>query len=127
MKKSITIKHAFVAASLAFSAFLLGSCQKSSDEMVTVSEPLFKVGAAVSTKTPLSGSIKGTLLADSTYTVGGDVIINENDTLVIQPGARIHFPGNAPYCFVVKGSLLSLGSQAKPIYFTVPSAVKTDT
>lgn len=127
MKKSITIKHAFVAASLALSAFLLGSCQKSSDEVVTVSEPLFKVGQAVSTKTPLAGSIKGTLLADSTYTVGGDVIINENDTLVIQPGAHINFPGNAPYCFVVKGSLLSLGSQNKPIYFTVPSAVKTDT
>ncbi|MEN9729740.1 MAG: hypothetical protein RLZ91_857 [Bacteroidota bacterium] len=124
MKKSITIKFVFAAAALAVSAFMLGSCQKS--EEVTVSEPLFQVGKAVSTKTPLSGSIKGTLLSDSTYTVGGDVFINETDTLVIQPGARIHFPGNAPYCFVVKGTLLSLGSQAKPIYFTVPSAVKTD-
>ena len=115
MKKSITIKFVFAAAALAVSAFMLGSCQKS--EEVTVSEPLFQVGKAVSTKTPLSGSIKGTLLSDSTYTVGGDVFINETDTLVIQPGARIHFPGNAPYCFVVKGTLLSLGSQAKPIYF----------
>jgi hypothetical protein len=103
----------------------LFSCSKT-EETVTVSAPLFKVGQAVSTKTPLSGSIKGTLLSDSTYRVGGDVFINENDTLVIQPGAKVIFPGNAPYCFVVKGSLLSLGSEAKPIYFTVPTAVRTD-
>jgi hypothetical protein len=104
---------------------LMVACNKSEEEVV-VSAPLFKVGQAVSTKTPLSGSIKGTLLSDSTYKVGGDVFINEGDTLVIQPGAKIHFPGTAPYCFVVKGSLLSLGTQKKPIYFTVPTVVKTD-
>lgn len=104
---------------------LLLSCSKT-EETVVVSVPLFKVGQAVSTKTPLAGSIKGTLLSDSTYKVGGDVFINENDTLVIQPGAKVIFPGNAPYCFVVKGSLLSLGTEAKPIYFTVPTAVRTD-
>jgi hypothetical protein len=106
---------------------IIWSCTKSSDEQVVVSVPLFKVGQAVSTKTPLSGPIKGTLLADSTYKVGGDVIVNETDTLVIQAGAKIYFPGDKPYCFVVKGSLLSLGTQEKPIYFTVPTAVKTDT
>lgn len=106
--------------------FFLASCQKST-ESVVVSEPLYQVGQKVSTKVPLAGSIKGTLSSDSTYTVGGDVIINENDTLVIQPGAKINFPGTAPYCFVVKGTLLSLGTQAKPISFSVPSAVKTDT
>jgi hypothetical protein len=101
------------------------SCSKT-EEIVVVSAPLFKVGQAVSTKTPLSGSIKGTLLSDSTYKVGGDVFINENDTLVIQPGAKICFPGNAPYCFVVKGSLLSLGTETKPIYFTVCGQAKTE-
>lgn len=116
-----------LAATMIIAGFasMMVSCNKS-EEAVQVSAPLFKVGQAVSTKTPLSGSIKGTLLSDSTYKVGGDVFINENDTLVIQPGARIVFPGNAPYCFVVKGSLLSLGTEAKPIYFTVPTAVRTD-
>lgn len=103
---------------------VLVSCSKSED--VQVSAPLFKVGQAVSTKTPLSGPIKGTLLSDSTYKVGGDVIINEGDTLVIQPGAKIHFPGDKPYCFVVNGTFLSLGTEEKPIYFTVPTALKTD-
>lgn len=104
---------------------LMLSCNKS-EEVVQVSAPLFKVGQSVSTKTPLSGSIKGTLLSDSVYRVGGDVFINEGDTLVIQPGAKIYFPGTANYSFVVKGSLLSLGTQEKPIYFTVPTVTKTD-
>jgi hypothetical protein len=121
----IKVNLNFLAAIATAAMYLLATaCSKSED--VVVSAPLFKVGQAVSTKTPLSGPIKGTLLSDSTYKVSGDVFINENDTLVIQAGAKIIFPGNAPYCFVVKGSLLSLGTEAKPIYFTVPTAVKTD-
>jgi hypothetical protein len=102
----------------------IAGCGKT--EEVVVSVPIFKVGAAISTKTPLSGIIKGTLLADSVYTVNGDVFINEKDTLLIQPGARVHFDGKGVWSFIVKGSLLSLGTQAKPIYFTVPTAKKTD-
>ena len=97
-------------------ASLLQGCNKN-EEQVNVSVPFFKVGQAVSTKTPLNGPIKGTLLSDSVYRVSGDVFINENDTLVIQPGARIHFPGNATYSFVVNGSLFSLGTEAKPHLF----------
>jgi hypothetical protein len=121
--QKISGRMAFAFASMSL-ALLFSSCSKSED--VKVSAPLFKVGAEINTKTPLSGFIKGTLSSDSTYTVDGDVFIGENDTLVVQPGARIHFPGNAPYCFVVKGTFLSLGTQEKPIFFTVPSAVKTD-
>jgi hypothetical protein len=111
---------------LGLAAALFG-CSKSED--VQVSEPLFKVGQAVSTKTPLSGPVKGTLLSDSVYRVGGDVFINEGDTLLIQPGAKVYFPGGTGqvYSFIVKGTLLSLGTQAKPVYFTVPTATKTDT
>jgi hypothetical protein len=120
-QKFCVLKALFVAGL----TFMMQSCDTSSEQVV-VSAPLFKVGQAVSTKTPLSGSVKGTLLSDSTYKVGGDVIINEGDTLVIQAGAKIHFPGDKPYCFVVKGSLLSLGTEAKPIFFTVPTTQKTD-
>ena len=124
IKSQISVLSALVVAGLAAVSL---SCSQSED--VQVSAPLFKVGQPVSTKTPLSGSIKGTLLADSVYRVGGDVTINETDTLVIQPGAKIYFPGGTGqvYSFIVKGSLLSLGTQAKPVYFTVPTAVKTDT
>ena len=120
------IRFCLSAASLV--AVLLGGlsgCTKSDD--VVLSAPLFKVGAAISTKTPLSGTIKGTLLSDSTYTVNGDVFINETDTLLIQPGAKVLFNGKGTWNFVVKGTLLSLGTQAKPVYFTVPASVATKT
>ena len=54
----------WMAMSLVVGAFTFTSCNKNSENVV-VSEPLFQVGKAVSTKTPLAGSIKGTLLADS--------------------------------------------------------------
>ncbi|MFM9840908.1 MAG: hypothetical protein ACKVOQ_21760 [Cyclobacteriaceae bacterium] len=124
----IKLKTKMYNLGLLLSVIFLGTMVGcNSSENPTVSEPIFKVGAGISTKTPLSGIIKGTLLSDSVYTVNGDVIINENDTLVIQQGARVHFPGTAVYSFVVKGTLLSLGTKEKPIYFTVPTAVKTDT
>ena len=123
MKKPIKF-NALAATVIAGLAVTLFGCSKSED--VQVSAPIFKVGAAISTKTPLAGVIKGTLLADSVYRVTDNVFINEGDTLLIQPGARIHFDGKGVWSFIVKGSLLSLGTQAKPVYFTVPTAVKTD-
>ena len=124
----IQVKIKLLAATVLVSALatLLG-CSKPED--VQVSAPLYQVGQAVSTKTPLKGSIKGTLKADSTYLVTGDVFINETDTLLIQPGAKVLFDGKGSWYFVVKGSLLSLGTQAKPIFFTVPAsvAVKNET
>jgi hypothetical protein len=127
---SRTFKHGSYILQMIFVVGLLASC--STSENPTVSEPFFKVGEKISTKTPLSGIIKGTLASDSIYTVSGNVIVDVNDTLVIQPGARVHFPGTAVYSFVVKGTLLSLGTKEKPIWFTVPStllpsAAKTDT
>ncbi len=115
-------------ASLVVAVLMAGLSACTQSENVVVSAPLFKVGAAISTKTPLSGIIKGTLLADSTYTVNGDVFINETDTLLIQPGVKVLFNGKGTWNFVVKGTLLSLGTQAKPVYFTVPASVaaKTD-
>lgn len=122
------LRYGLLATTAAFGLTAGLSGCNSSSENVQVSAPLFQVGQAVSTKTPLAGPIKGTLLSDSTYRVGGDVFINPTDTLVIQPGAKIYFPGGTGqvYNFVVQGSLLSLGTKAKPIYFTVPTAVKTD-
>jgi hypothetical protein len=102
---------------------MLDGCNK--QEALHVFRPYFSVGEELSPHVPLSGVIKGTLMADSTYTVSGDVYIE--DTLVVQPGVQVNFPGNAVYSFIVKGTFLSLGSREKPIYFTVPSTVKTDT
>jgi len=98
------------------------SCNKSSNSTV-ISSPYFALGTSV-TPGNISGSIKGTMKSDSIYYVTGDVIINAGDTLVVQPGVKIYFKGD--FSFWVHGNLLSLGTQAKPIYFTVQNLAKSD-
>jgi len=93
---------------------LLASCSKSGEE-VQLSTPLFSVGKPVDNSAPLAGPIKGTMKQDLEYDVDADVIVNAGDTLVVQPGVKVNFRGN--YNFVIKGTLLSLGSPAKPVYF----------
>jgi hypothetical protein len=102
---------------------LLGgsSCNKSDN--TTISTPYFSVGQTVAPGN-ISGSIKGTMKSDSTYYVTADVIINKGDTLVIQPGVHIYFKGN--FNFWIHGNLLSLGTQTKPIWFTVQGLSKSD-
>ncbi len=111
---------------MAMLASTIFSCSKSSSsETVTVSTPPFQLGQAVSDASPLVGSIKGTMLTGKTYTVGGDILINASDTLLIQPGVTINM-GQSGYNFGVKGTLLSLGTKAQPIWITVAGITKTD-
>ena len=93
---------------------LLASCSKSGEE-VQLSTPLFSVGKPVDNSAPLAGPIKGTMKQDLEYDVDANVFVNAGDTLVVQPGVKVNFRGN--YNFVIKGTLLSLGTPAKPVYF----------
>lgn len=102
---------------------LLASCGKSTED-VQLSTPPLSVGKPVSNAAPLAGAVKGTMKQDLVFDVSGDVIVNAGDTLVIQPGVKVNLLGN--YNFVVKGTLLSLGSQAKPVTFAPKDFVKTD-
>ena len=81
--------------------------------------------APVSDAAPLSGTIKGTMLAGKTYTVTGDIIINQGDTLIVQEGVTVKFTGR--FGLGVKGSLVCLGTKAQPVNFTYAGAGKTDT
>ena len=66
------------------------------------------------------GNVKGVMLTDSTYTVNGDVTVLPGDTLTVQPGATINIPAN--HAFYIQGVFQSLGSAAKPVVFTSPTA-----
>lgn len=101
---------------------LLASCSKSED--VQLSTPPLTVGKPVDNTAPIGGAIKGTMKQDLSFDVNADVLVNAGDTLVIQPGVKVNFLGN--YNFVIKGTLLSLGSATKPIYFAPKSFVHTD-
>src|SRR5689334_16651533 len=78
----------------------------------------------------LSGSIKGTMLAGKTYTVCGDIFVNEGDTLTIQEGVTLNFGvnavTNAPCGLGVKGSFFSLGTKDNPVFITFPGVTRTD-
>ena len=93
---------------------LLASCNKSTEEVVLSTPPL-SVGRPVNNSAPIGGPIKGTMQQDLEFNVSADVYVNAGDTLVIQPGVKVNFLGN--FNFIIKGTLLSLGTQAKPVYF----------
>jgi len=103
-----------------FYLILLSSCKK---DYVLISPAKITVGQGVKPGN-ICGAVKGTMLSDSVYNVTCDIIINSGDTLLIQPGAKIYFTGN--YNFWIHGNLLSLGTQAKPIWFTVKDLQKND-
>jgi hypothetical protein len=107
---------------IAFGTF---SCKKEGNtEQVVVSVPPFQVGQPVSSAAPLTGCIKGTMKSGETYLVGADICVAEGDTLLIQEDVKVLFTGN--FNFIVKGTLLSLGTQEKPNWITFKGAVKTD-
>ena len=63
----------------------------------------------------VSGYVEGTWLSDSTYIVTGDVYVNYDDTLTIEPGVVVKFNGN--YGLTVYGSLFANGAAGDSIIF----------
>ena len=109
--------------SLCVSLFALASCSKNNDKAV-VSAPLFQVGKLISnTGTLTAGTYKGTMLANQTYTVSGDITINAGDTLLIQQGVKINMTNGAN--IINNGTFISLGSKAAPVTITDPRRTKT--
>ena len=105
----------------------LASCTKA-DETKDLWQAVIVPASPISESTPLTGAIKGTMLAGKTYTVSGDIFVNTGDTLIIQPGVTVNFTGTGgvPVGLGVKGSLLCLGTKEAPIYLTYPGVTKTD-
>ncbi|MDP2938471.1 MAG: right-handed parallel beta-helix repeat-containing protein, partial [Candidatus Omnitrophota bacterium] len=55
-------------------------------------------------------------LVNSPYIVVGNITINQNRTLTIQPGVQVKFAGN--FSLIVWGSLIASGTESQPITFT---------
>ena len=116
MQSTRKIPFAAAIALLAFAA-----CKKSNDN-VNVSKPPLQIGQAV-TASYSGGSVYGTMLAGQTYTINTDIVVPAGDTLLIQPGVTVKIA--AKVNFIVHGTLLSLGTQASPIWITT-GTTKTD-
>jgi len=110
--------------SVSLLALGLASCKKHSDS-VTVAPPQIQIGQAVSTTTPLCGSVKGTMLANQTYTVGAgcDLTVNATDTLLIQKGVTVKMAKGSN--FFVNGTMISLGTSDAPNYITYGGTGRT--
>jgi len=101
--------------------FALTYCTKKDISNVSVAQ--IQVGQAVSSATPLSGSIKGSMLTGQTYTISGDVTVNAGDTLLIQKGVTVKVTNAA--AIIVKGTFVSLGTKDAPVTISDPSRTKT--
>jgi len=103
------------------------SCTKA-EETKDLWQAVIVPASPISESTPLTGAVKGTMLAGKTYTVVGDIFVNTGDVLVIEPGVTVNFTGTAgvPVGIGVKGTLLSLGTKENPIMLTYPGVTKTD-
>jgi len=103
------------------------SCTKT-DETKDLWKAVITPASPISESTPLSGPVKGTMLAGKTYTVIGDIYVNSGDELVIEPGVTVDFQGTAgvPVGLGVKGNLLCLGTKENPIMLTYKGVTKTD-
>ncbi len=123
MKKNKIIFIPLLAIAIGF----LSSCTKMAEDKsnihVYVAPP--PSGGDIPTSTPLSGSIKGVMLAGKTYTLGGDINVPVGDTLLIQEGVTINATNSAG--IIVHGVLVSLGTEAHPNVFTVPGVTKNYT
>ena len=109
---------------LALSAGLFTSSCKKVQDSKDLWKAVIPVAAPISDAAPLCGSIKGTMLAGKTYTIGCNVTVNDGDTLTVQEGVTVNFTGK--FGIGVRGTLLCLGTKDRPNMFTFPGTVKTD-
>jgi len=90
----------------------------------TVQAQAYTIGNPIIGDTLYEEAYEGYLTAGKTYYVAGNVTINASDTLIVEQGVKLYLLGN--YGFIVKGSLISLGTQANPVWFTVQDITKED-
>jgi hypothetical protein len=121
MKKLLMIAGITVMAIAPFS-----SCKKkSSDEKTNISVPPLQIGVPISPGNVNGGSVKGTMTTGNTYTILNDITVNAGDTLLLQSGVTVCVKNSVT--IIVKGVLISLGTQAQPNYFTSCGASKINT
>jgi len=125
MKKTLfSIVILFTVVSVFLSCKKIADYKSLSQTVVLVASPISDAGCLTPLGSATSLAVKGTMLAGKTYNVCGNLIVNPNDTLIIQEGVTVNFKGN--YGLGVNGILTSLGTKEKPNYFTVSGTVKTD-
>jgi hypothetical protein len=90
-----------------------------------------EITVAVTAKPPVNlpaGNVEGTWEKNTTYIAGGTLTIAKGKTLTIQEGVTVIFDGTGTQAapeLSVQGKLYSMGTEDKPITFTIPEAKRT--
>lgn len=74
------------------------------------------IGSEVPLGNVFNGTISSNTVWDKYMQIDGDVTINDNVTLTVEPGVRIHF--NGYYKFDVQGTVIAEGTETDSIKFT---------
>jgi hypothetical protein len=111
MKKFSTILMA-----MALVVGLLPSCKKKNNQTTTASTPPFQIGQPITPGNLAKGSYKGTMTTGNTYNLQGDFTVNIGDTVFLQPGVTVCV--GAGVTIIVKGTLISMGTQSQQNWFT---------
>jgi len=104
----------------------LWSCKRNGNDLIHISVPPIQVAQTISDSTPLCGTYKGHMAAGKTYRVaaGCNIVVNAGDTLFLESGVHLYMsPASS---IIVKGTLVSLGTQTNPNWITLEGMVKTD-
>ncbi len=116
----------FMLLASAVALALLPSCKKKSSSETTVqSTPAYQIGQPISPGNLAAGSYKGTMTSGNTYNLTGDpFIIPAGDTVLIQKNVHVCVGPNVT--IIVKGVLISLGTQQDPNWITACGTNKVD-
>jgi|GEM_PF-492067 len=76
--------------------------------LLVISLPLFA-------QIELSGPLNGVLAGDTTYHVIGNILVEQNDRLTIEPGAEFYFDNGLN--FLISGYLCAVGTETDSIIF----------
>src|ERR1700743_3119131 len=105
------VRRRMLVTAAAAGVIMLSGCSKSRNNgSVQPVQPPSQVGQPVSSPSPLSGAVKGTMLSGQTYTLGGDIVVNAGDTLLLQSGVTVKIPGK--FDIIVHGTFISLRPHA---------------
>ena len=103
---------------------LVAACSTSTTPII--STPFVPPAGAI-LKDTIHGPLHGILLKDSTYYMDADVIIPAGDTILMQEGVTLIVLCGPSYFPEIQmmGTFISMGTQAKPNYITVPASKRT--
>ncbi len=125
-----TTKNLFLTSVVLGAVAMFGySC--TDDEDITIDEPTNGGGSVtlITNETvDLMGPMEGTLRANKTYFLKGDLIIPEGKEIVAEAGVTIIAVGDGGPIgpeITNNGSFVSLGTEQSPNLFTVPQAQRT--